>query len=260
MKNILGALAAVLICCFTACETAKTPIVLNYSDTAFTTSGSTTETKTMTATLTNTTTTSGAINWSFMETTAVNGWKYTITINGTLQSGTSGSFEITGNGEATVVLTATGNNISGTGVAELVFKDNARDLGKITYTYTTAPATPKFSISKTADAGAHPSNTQVDYKTVLTNLTSNPLEIKWVRTANANNPAAWSYVTCDHLICYPPAVYTKQYTIDPNATIEFKTTVVPNNTAGNGKVTMNFFLPSDSVGTSQSYVITHLAN
>lgn len=261
MKKIIFALAAIAIT-FMACETVQTPILLDISKVAFTESGNSTATKTMTATVTNTTSTAGTISWDFAETSAVSGWTYTITVNGTAATGTSGSFEIAGDAAVTVEVMVNPNGTAGVGGATLTFKESSRPLGAIAYGYTatTTPAAPQFSLSKTTDSGTMGASQTIEYTTVVTNLTANDLEVTWARSAASSNPAAWVYATCENLFCHAPFVTSKAYTIPANGSFDLKANIRANNETGTGEVTHVVYLASDSAATSQSYVVTHTAN
>lgn len=261
MKKILFAMA-VLLTTFTACTPEETPIMFTFSNTTFSESGNSTATKSMTTTITNTTDTEGSINWDLSETTAVTGWTYTITVDGTPQSGTSGSFDITGNQSLTIEVTIAPNGNAGTGVATLTFLENARTLGAVAYTYaaTAAPAPPQFSLSVLNDSGSSNAANPMEYTTILTNLSSDSLEISWIRVPETTNPSSWQYTTCDHITCYAPFIDSRTYKIAGNLTINFKTEFRTNSVTGTGAVSTHFFLPSDSLGTVQTYTVTHTAN
>lgn len=259
MKKILFALAAVAIM-FASCETVDKLIGISVDKAVFTESGSTTATKTMTSTVTNTTSNSGTIAWDFSETTAIAGWTYTITINGNAATSTSGTFDIAGGATATIEVTVNPNSTAGVGAATLTLKDNSdsRMLRTIAYGYTAAQTSPSFSLSKNTDSGSASVSAPGDpeYKTVLTNLTSSPLEITWSRT---DSPAAgWQFATCD-VQCYAPFITTKTYTLAANATLDFKTVVYPNNMTGTGSSSTVIYLASDSANTAQKFDITHTA-
>jgi len=146
-------------------------------------------------------------------------------------------------------------------VATLNFSENSRTLGAITYNYsaTAAPSAPLFSLSQTTDSGSGNAASPIEYTTVLTNLSSDSLEISWIRVPDSNNPSSWQYTTCDHITCYAPFINSKTYKIPGNFTINFKTEFRTNSVTGTGAVSTHFYLPSDSLGTVQTYTATHTA-
>ena len=244
---------------FASCETVDKLIGISVDKAVFTESGSTTATKTMTSTVTNTTSNTGTIAWDFSETTAIAGWTYTIVVNGNTATSTSGTFELAGGATATIAVTVNPNNTAGVGAATITLKDNSdsRTLRTIAYGYTAAQTGPQFSLStNTASGTASASAPDPEYKTVLTNLTTSPLEVTWARV---DNPAAgWAFATCD-VQCYAPAITTKTYTLGASAALDFKTVVYPNGQTGTGSSVTTIYLASDSANTAQTFTVTHTA-
>ncbi|MCH2023183.1 MAG: T9SS type A sorting domain-containing protein [Saprospiraceae bacterium] len=114
-----------------------------------------------------------------------------------------------------------------------------------------------FSISVNTDADTTFAMQKHDYKTVFTNLTNSPLDIRWIRIDGSSNPSGWAITTCDYIQCWLPHVVTGDNQIPANGFFEFKTTVDPQSTIGTGTSTTIFFEPSDSAGTVQTHSVTH---
>lgn len=259
MKRLFFALA-VLASVFTACDPEEAPFAASFDTSTFSESGSATATKTMTSVLSNTSSTSGTVSWSFSETNAVAGWTYTISIDGTTQSGTSGSFDLAGNASSTIMVTVNPNGTGGTGTAMIEFTANSAAVGTLSYSYTASstPPAPNFSLSSMADTGTTSSGSPMrEYKTVLTNLTGSDLTIKWVRVEASSYPNGWSSYTCDYIQCHTPNVVEFENTLPANYALDFKTTVNSAGIDGTGDVTTYIFEPSDSAGTVQIYTINN---
>jgi hypothetical protein len=77
------------------------------------------------------------VSWSFTESSTVSGWTYSISINGSIQSGTSGTFDLAGNTAATVIVTVNPNGTDGTGTAFMTFTESNNSIGTVSYSYTT---------------------------------------------------------------------------------------------------------------------------
>lgn len=263
MKKIF-ILLAVLI--FNACDPAPTPIAITVDKTTFTQSNSSASNETLVSTITNTTSTDGTISWNFSEVTAVTGWSYSISINNTVQSGTSGSFDLGANATATITVVINANQVAGTGQATIVLKDQGNDvtLNTLTYNHTataTAP-TPKFSISKTSDSGFNLATDGIDpeYKTLIKNLTGNTLSIKWHRIEDASFPQSWNSATCDNVQCHDPAVTDYTCTLPPNDSFDLKTVFYLNSMRGSGTITTHIYIPADSSASVKTFVASHTAN
>ncbi len=261
MKKILFVLAVVSTF-FMGCDPEVTPFAATFSTNSITETGSATANKAMTTVLTNATSTSGSVSWSFSESNTVTGWTYSISVNGSTQSGTSGSFDIAGNSAATIIVTVSPNGTDGTGTASMTFTEGSNSLGTVSYSYTasTTPPAPNFSLSITNDTSSALASSSLEYKTVFTNLSSDSIEITWIRIEDAGNPATWSYTTCDHITCWAPFITEKTNKVAGNHVFDFKTEISPNSATGTGTVTTLLFEPSDSAGTVQTHTIVHTAN
>lgn len=261
MKNIFIALITAVI--FNACTTQPTPIAISIDKTTFTQSNSNGSTETLTSIVTNTTSTSGSISWDFSEVTAVSGWTYSIRINNTVQTGTSGSFDLEGSATATIAVTINPNNVTGVCQATLTLKNNEAVLNTLTYnhTATNSAPTPKFTISTISESGSSPaSRDQTDYYTYLTNVSNTDLNIKWIMIPNTQNPSGWANATCDIVQCYDPMITSSVFTLQKDSTASMKTIFYPDNITGSGDVTTHIFVETDSLATVKTFLATHTAN
>jgi hypothetical protein len=262
MKKILFALV-VMSLAFYACDPEEPDFAATFSTNSFTETGSVTASKSMSAVLSNTSSTAGQISWSFTETATVTGWTYSVSVNGNVQSGTSGSFDLSGNSAATVIVTVSPNGTAGTGTASITFTESSKNVGTVTYSYTAtaAPPAPNFSLSVTSDTSTTQSTDPPhDYKTVFTNLSSDTLHIRWIRTDDLGNPSAWEITTCDFIQCWLPHVITQDNDIPPGAFFDFKTTLDPKATVGTGTASTIFFEIADSAATVQTHTLVHTHN
>ncbi|MCH2023184.1 MAG: hypothetical protein MK207_11965 [Saprospiraceae bacterium] len=263
MKKILFILVVVSIA-FYGCEPEETPFAATLNTNSITETGSVTATKNMTVILTNSTSTNGSVAWSFTETSSVTGWTYSICINGAVQNGTSGTFDLTGNGSATVMVMVQANGFDGTGTASMSFTESNNSIGTVSYSYTatSTPSAPNFSLSVTSDTNSTSSSgsPKRDYKTLFTNLTNDTLQFTWLRIDDPANPSGWFMETCDMISCWVPTTITGVNDLPPNSSFEFKTTVNTAGIVGTGSVTTLFYEETDSAGTVQSHSIYHTHN
>lgn len=272
MKILLGLFVAISIS-FMACEQSHLPdpATIEFSKATFIESGSSDTKKTMVITITNTSSTKSNIHWEFTRDQGVSGWGYHISQNGMVPStspdgaenigGAGGSFLVYGKESITIEVTVYPNNHIGTGSASIAFSNDSQHLTTATYNYTFTSASPLFSLSKYTDAGTSPATTtDVHYKTVVTNLTNQNLEVTWSKSIASTSPANWVYATITGTFCWAPYIETQQYTISPNDYFDLEAVFRVQNIMGTGEVTHSVYLASDSANTVQSFVVTHTAN
>lgn len=243
--------------CLVACATEQMPLLLSIDKTKFSESDAHSIEKVMTSTLQNTTNRTATVEWDFAKETEVTDWTYQIKINGTLQSGISGSFDMEAAEEVTLSVTINPNGKSGTSSATLTLLEGSTQLGTIEYAYTTS-AGPKFSLSTTVVAGNSTNHYPGEmYKTMVTNLTNAPLELSWTSIQRSGFPTGWWHLHKDFGlgICY--AIHHSSRELAPNISFEFGTGIETYSIPGSGSVITYFYEPMDSAGTVQTFTATH---
>lgn len=260
MKNSFFFIA-ILALFFAACEAEVKDVALTATPSAFTESVSPTGTRDMTSTIKNTTNNSGTINWSFNETSTVTGWTYAVLIDGQLQNGLTGNFELAANASKTITVKVTPNGSTGTGKAEMVFSQENNTRATITYEATAAPIGPSFSMSTNSESGtATASSAKVAYKSKVINLTNSDLSLRWVRTLGTNNPGRWDIDVCDIVQCHIPTVSTYTFNVPANDSFYLKIGFQTQGSTGTASAKVYLFEPSDSASTVQTFEATHTAN
>lgn len=243
-----------------ACTTEPMPLQLSIDKTKFTENETHSTEKVMTSTLQNTTNRTAIVAWDFAKQAEVTGWTYQISINGTLQTTMSGSFDMEAEEEVTLSVTINPNGKAGASSATLTLLEGATQLGAIEYTYMTT-ASPKFSLSTNTASGSGPvGGHDPFYEVLVTNLTSAPLHIKWHKVVTSPFPT-WGHACKDYFLynCLGPMIISREYTIDANITYKIETIFYTGNVAGTGSIATHFFEPSDSATTVQTFTATHTA-
>lgn len=259
MKNIF--LLIVLLAAFSACTEQPKDVTLEATPDSFTESLSPTATKDMSSSLKNTSGNSGTITWELSETMMVTGWTYAVMVDGQMQTGTSGSFDIDANATKTVVVKVMPNGNAGTGKAELMFKQDGNTLETISYEATAAMTGPAFSMSTNSETGsATASTTKIEYKSKVTNLTNTNLDLRWTRVIDGGTPGSWSVDVCDINICHVPTISTADFSMPANAEFDLKIGFNPNRALGAGSATVYLYEPNDSANTVQIFTASHTAN
>lgn len=254
-------LIALIALFFSACEEQPKDVTLTATPASFKETVSPTGSKDLNSVITNTSANSGTINWELSEEVQIAGWTYTVTIDGTAQTGLSGTFDIAANASKTFVVKVVPNNNTGTGKAKLTLKQNDVTRLEATYEIEAAMTGPKFSMSTNSDNGsATASNVKVEYKSKVTNLTSSNLDLRWVRTIDGNTPARWEVTICDNVQCHIPTVSTYDITIPANGNFDLKIGFNPKSILGTGDATVHLYEPSDSANTVQIFQAKHIAN
>lgn len=246
---------------FAACEEQPKDVTLTASPASFQETISPTSTKDLSSTVTNTSANSGTIAWELDEEVQVAGWTYAVMIDGAMQTGTSGSFEIAANASKTIVVKVMPNGNTGNGKAKLELEQDGVNRATIMYTIEAAMTGPSFSMDKNTDSGTAPaSNMKIEYISKVTNLRSADLDLRWVRTIDANTPARWDIDVCDIVQCHIPSVSTYDITVPANGSFDLKIGFNPNSNLGTGDATVYLYEPSDSAGTVQVFQASHVAN
>lgn len=254
-------LIALIALFFAACQEQPKDVTLTATPASFKETISPTGSKDLSSVIANTSANSGTIAWELSEEMQVAGWTYTVVIDGAAQTGLSGTFDIAGNATKTFVVKVTPNNNTGTGKAEVTFKQGDATRVKVAYEIEAAMTGPNFSMSTNVENGsATASNVKVAYKSRVTNLTGSNLDLRWVRTINSSTPSRWDIDVCDIVQCHIPTVRTYDITVPANGSFDLKIGFNPNNILGNGHATVYLYEPSDSAGTVQTFQANHVAN
>ena len=254
-------LIALIGLCFASCTEQPKDLSLTATPDEFTASITPTATHEMSSTITNTSSNAGTVTWELSETQQATGWVYSVMVDGQLQTGLSGSFEMDANASKTFVVKVSPNGNAATGEAEVVFKQNDATRANIEYEVTAAMAGPKFSLSKNNDSGtAAASSSKIEYTSVVTNLSNSTLNLRWVRTLTSGTPSRWNIDVCDNVQCHIPSVSTFDISMTPNETFDLKIGFMANTLTGTGDATVYLFEPSDSANTVQVFQAVHTAN
>lgn len=255
MKRIILAFAVTALA-FGACTTKPTPVTVALSSTSTNQIGLKANTKQVSLTVSNSTAQAATINWERAESTPVSGWTYTV--NG--GSAASGTLSIPANSSATVTLAINPNNIVGTGVGTLKFYDAADQTATMkTFTYNYSSVTSYFTISPVGQMAdtVRMNAADKDYHIWVINNNTVPVDVVWKRTLETANPSAWTVVVCTDLVCWDPTIYSKEMTLAPGDSVDFKATVGHFATVGVGGTTALFYVASDSLASHVTQTIDH---
>lgn len=255
MKKIILALAVTAFA-FGACTTKPNPITVSLSSTSSNQIGLKANTKQISLTVSNSTAQTATINWERAETTPVTGWTYMVNAD----AAASGTLSIPANSSATVTLAINPNNAVGTGAGTLKFYDAADQTTTMkTFTYNFSSVTNYFTILPVGsmNGSARTNDAATDYHISVINSNTIPIDVVWKRTAETANPSVWTVVVCTDLLCWDPTIYSKEMTIAPGDTVDFKATIDHLSTDGSGGTTALFYVASDSAASSATQVITH---
>lgn len=259
MRSIL-LLVAICGLFFTACEPDKpATFSVEVAPKMFNETVSPTGTKVMAAVITNNSTVAGTVDWNFMETQVVSGWTYSIVANNTIQTGTTGSFELAPGAFMTVTVSAMPNGVAGTGKASMSFKNAGQDLETITYEVEAMVTGPKFSMATNTESGSAVATApKVEYKSKIINLSGADLDLTWTRT-NGSGPSSWVVDVCDYIQCHIPTVNTYSFTLPAGEEFDLKIGFDATGRAGTSTTTVDLYETGD-VGTTQTFAATHTAN
>jgi Secretion system C-terminal sorting domain len=89
-------------------------------------------------------------------------------------------------------------------------------------------------------------NTTAENSLTISNSSSTPDTLKWIRTLGANWPSAWTVTTCDNNGCYTAAVTARQFIVPANSSANITMTIAHNNMVGTGTINLEIVKFSDT--------------